>query len=265
MYPTRVIAVANQKGGTGKTTTAVNGGAALAGLGHRVLVIDLDPQLSATRWLGGPVDERGLYDLLTCETASVGTLTTLAVPTRIDGLRLVPGSRYLTGVERALAGRWTGPESMLRRAVDDLAPGEWDVVVLDCPPTLGLVAVSALVAAREVLVPVEARVMALDGLAALLTTLQQVRDGTLNRELTPAMILPCRVDRTRLARDVVHALRERLGEQVLATQIRDSIRLAEAPSHQQPITTYASASSGADDYRALARELMTRIPEGAVA
>jgi len=253
----RVIAVTNQKGGVAKTTSVINGGAALAEMGKRVLVVDLDPQLSATRWLSGPLDSRGLFDVLTGEEAP--SLEEQAIRTPVEGMDLIPGSRFLTGVERAVSGQWTGPESLLRRAVDAISEDAWDVVMLDCPPTLGLVAVSALVAAREVLVPVEARVMALDGLAALLTTLQQVREGTLNADLRPAMILPVRVDRTRLARDVVDTLRSRLDEMVLSTTIRDSIRVAEAPARHLAITQYAPASSGADDYRALAVELIARV------
>jgi len=253
----RVIAVTNQKGGVAKTTSVINGGAALAELERRVLVVDLDPQLSATRWLAGPLDTRGLFDVLT--GAEAPELVEQVVATPVAGMDLIPGSRFLTGVERAVSGQWTGPESLLRRAVDELPEDRWDVVLLDCPPTLGLVAVSALVAAREVLVPVEARVMALDGLVSLLQTLQQVREGTLNTDLGPAMILPVRVDRTRLARDVVDTLGDRLGEMLLTTRIRDSIRVAEAPSRHLAITQYASGSSGAEDYRALAAELITRV------
>lgn len=138
------------------------------------------------------------------------------------------------------------------------------MVLLDCPPTLGLLSISALVAAGDVLVPVETQVMALDGLAALLDTLAKVR-ATLNPGLGLATILPCRVDRTRLAREVLGALRDRLGTDVLTTQIRQSVRLAEAPNHRQPILTYAPASTGAEDYRALATELHSRVLEGITA
>jgi chromosome partitioning protein len=172
-----------------------------------------------------------------------------------------PGSRFLTGVERAVSGQWTGPESLLRRAVDALSEDAWDAVMLDCPPTLGRVAVSALVAAREVLVPVEARVMALDGLVSLLTTLQQVREGTLNADLSPAMILPVRVDRTRLAKPVTSSILSGPGSRKWCCP-RLSVTISawpRPPRGHLAISQYAPGSSGADDYRALAVELIARV------
>lgn len=248
----RVFAAVNQKGGSGKTTTAVNLGAALAEKGRRVLVLDLDPQASASAWLGVKDGGKGLLEVFTQGAA----LAPLVKPTAVPNLEVVPSSSWLLGVERALAGE-PGAETILRRAIAKL-PGRWDYVLLDCPPTLGLLAVSALTAADEVLVPVEAHVMALAGLASLTQTVDLVRDR-LNPELAIGAILACRVDmRTNLSREVVGSLRDRFKGLVLKTVVRENVRLAEAPSFSQPITTYAPESAGAEDYRSAAAEILSR-------
>jgi len=246
------LALMNQKGGSGKTTTAVNLAAALGELERRVLLVDLDPQASATAWLGRSPSERGLYDVLTAN----GNLADLVADTDVAGVALIPSSSWLVGVERALAGE-VGAETIFRRALGALPP-HWDLALLDCPPSLGLLSVSALVASRAVLVPVEAHVMAMAGLAALLQTTERVRER-LNPELAIAAILACRVNRTNLAREVVARLRERFGDLVLDAVVRESVRLAEAPSFGRPITTYDPRGAGAEDYRAVARELLGRI------
>jgi chromosome partitioning protein len=249
----RTLALTNQKGGSGKTTTAVNLAAAMAELRQRVLLIDLDPQASASAWLNRPSTERGLYDVFTENSRLVSLISETDVP----NVSLIPASSWLVNIERAMAGD-VGAETLLRRAVERL-PADWDYVLLDCPPHLGFLSVAALVAARDVLVPVEAHVMALSGLAALVQTIERVRER-LNAELTLRAILACRVDvRTNLARDVVERLRERFGPLVLKAIIRESVRLAEAPSFHQPITSYAPSSAGAEDYRAVARELHVRL------
>jgi chromosome partitioning protein len=235
----------------------VNLAAALAEQRHRVLLIDLDPQASASAWLGASADGRELLDVFTAPRPP--RLADLAKPTAVDGLELVPGSAWLVGLDKALASE-VGAETILRRALAQL-PARWDVVLLDCPPSLGLLAIAALVACREVLVPVEARVMALAGLAALVQTVERVQER-LNPELAISGILACRVDtRTNLSHDVVARLRERFGRLVLSTVIRETVRLAEAPSFQQPITVYASDSAGAEDYRAAAREFAKSGPQ----
>lgn len=249
----RAIAVTNQKGGSGKTTSAVNLAAAAGEASRRTLVIDLDPQASASTWLGITSEERGLLDVFT-EGRALGDLIQ---QTATPGVDLVPASPWLVGIERALAGE-VGAELLLRRAVAAL-PSRWELVLIDCPPSLGFLAVAALVACPEVLVPVEAHVMALSGLAALLGTVERVRER-LHPELRLAAILPCRVTRTNLARDVVARLRDRFGDLVLHTVIRENVRLAEAPSFGQPITLYAPGSPGAEDYRAAAAELLARGP-----
>lgn len=249
----RTLAVTNQKGGSGKTTSAVNLAAALGELGESVLLLDLDPQASASAWLGVPDGGRGLLEVLTDNRS----LVDLVVETGAAGVDLVPASSWLVGADRALAGE-PGAEAVLRRAVSRLPRSRWTYLLVDCPPSLGLLAVSALVACREVLVPVEARVMALAGLAGLVQTVERVRDR-LNPELELAGIVACRVDaRTRLSGEVVDRLRQRFGPLVFRSTVRESVRLAEAPSFHKPVTLYDPKGSGSADYRAVARELVRR-------
>jgi chromosome partitioning protein len=248
----RTIAVTNQKGGSGKTTTVVNLAAALAELRRRVLVIDLDPQASASAWFGQTITDRGVLEVFTENVH----LAALVAKTDVPGVDVIPASPWLMSVEKATAGE-VGAETIFRRALGKL-PASWDDVLVDCPPSLGFLAVAALVGCREVLVPVEARVMALAGVAALVQTVERVRER-LNPSLSIGAILACRVDtRTNLSRDVVEQLRQRFGSLMLQTVIRENVRLAEAPSFHQPITTYAGDSAGAEDYRAAARELVRR-------
>ena len=251
----RVIAIANHKGGSGKTTTAVNLAAALAERNRRVLLVDLDPQASASHWLG--VDDRpaGVAEVLT-DGAELGRLVR---PTPSAGLDLVPGSEALARAERRLAQE-VGAEMILRRQLQRLPATAWDYVLLDCPPSLGVLTLNALVAAREVLVPVEAHVMALGGLAQLLATLEVVRER-LNPQLELAGIVACRLDaRTRHGREVLQELQSRFGERVYRATIRENVRLAEAPSFGEPITRYDARSTGTADYRALAEEVIRQEP-----
>ena len=248
----RTIAVSNQKGGSGKTTTAVNLSAALGEQGHRVLLVDLDPQASASAWLGVRDGDRGLLDVFTNNVH----LCHLVRNTRVPNVDMVPASPWLVGIDKALAAE-VGAETLLRTAFARL-PARWDHVVVDCPPSLGLLAVAAFVACQSLLIPIETRVMALGGLTALLRTMERVRER-LNPELLLAGIVPCRVDlRTNLSREIVQRLRERFADMVFASTVRENVRLAEAPSFEQPITSYAPDSTGAADYRAVAAELLHR-------
>jgi chromosome partitioning protein len=247
----RRIAVANQKGGVGKTTTVVNLGAALAERGRRVLVIDLDPQANASTWLG-TVDARALYEVFENGAPLAGAVRA----TEIDNLDLVPSSSWMTRAERNAASQ-AGAEMILRQAVEELPP-DWDVVLMDCPPALGLLCYSALAACNEVLIPVQTRVMPLAGLVALNQTIDTVK-LRLNRRLRLSAVLASQVDRrTSLSREIVDSLRERFGDVVMRTMIRESVRVAEAPGHRLPVTVYAPDSPVADDYRAAAAEFEAR-------
>ncbi len=249
----RTIAIANQKGGSGKTTTSVNLAAALGGKNRRVLLIDLDPQHSATAWFGIKNAGRGVLGIF----ADEGNLAEFVQETVSAGVELVPSSAWLVGVEKMLATE-VGAETILRRNLERLPADRWDYILIDCPPTLGILTVNALAAVHELLVPVEAHVMALSGLAQLLKTVEVIRDR-LNPDLRVSGILACRVDaRTRHAREVVEQLRERSGSVVYRTVIRENIRLAECPSFGQPITLYDPKSAGALDYRALADEIINQ-------
>lgn len=247
----RTLAIANQKGGSGKTTTAVNLAAALGEKGRRVLVVDLDPQASASNWYGIRDAGRGLLDVFTDN----GNLADLVHVTDAPGVEVVPSSAWLVGVEKALASE-VGAETILRQNLARLPPGRWDYVLVDCPPTLGVLTVNALAAVRELVVPVEAHVMALAGLAQLIKTVEMVRER-LNPALALSGIVACRVDRrTRHSLEVVRELRGRFGNVVYNVVIRENVRLAEAPSFGQPITKYDPRSAGAEDYRALAGEVI---------
>jgi chromosome partitioning protein len=246
----RTIAVTNQKGGSGKTTTAVNLAAALANEERRVLLIDLDPQASASSWYGVREAGRELLDVFVEDRP----LADVVRPTNVPGVELAPSSAWLVGVEKFLATE-VGAEAILGRKLAELPPDRWDYVLLDCPPSLGLLTVNALAAVQEVVVPVEAHVMALAGLAQLLRTVEVVK-ARLNPRLVVSGILPCRVDvRTRHSREVVDQLRQRFNGQVFRTVIRENVRLAECPSFGQPIIRYDRASTGAWDYRSLATEV----------
>ena len=262
----RRIAVANQKGGVGKTTTVVNLGAALAEQGRRVLVVDLDPQANASTWLG-TVDARALYEVF----ENGAPLEKAVRATNVDNLDLVPSSSWMTRAERN-ATTQAGAEMILRQAVEELPPDGWDYILMDCPPALGLLCYSALAACNEVLIPVQTRVMPLAGLVALNQTIDTVK-LRLNRRLQLSAVLASQVDRrTALSREIVESLRERFGDVVMQTMIRESVRVAEAPGHRLPVTIYAPDSSVADDYRAADRKstrlnsshsLLSRMPSSA--
>jgi chromosome partitioning protein len=248
-----VYAIANQKGGVGKTTTAVNLGACLAARGEQTLIVDLDAQCNATVALGLGREERpSSYDCLCGER----TVAEASRPAGSDNLWVVPASRDLAGAAVELPGL----ERSQLRLRESLGPvrDRFAATLLDCPPSLGPVTVNALVAADRAIVPVQAEYLALEGLVQFLDTLQVVR-----RELNPSLVLTGLLitmadERTRLAHDVERELRDHFPELVLDTVVPRSVRVAEAPSFALPVTEHAPGSKGADAYRALAAEVLRR-------
>ena len=250
----RTIACANQKGGVGKTTTVVNLASSLALEGDRVLVVDLDPQGNATSGLG--VDratlDRSVYDAIVGEDDLGG----LIVKTSADGVDLVPASIALAGAEVELAGV-DARERRLRRLLDPIVD-RYDVIFIDCPPSLGLLTVNALTAADAVLVPLQCEYYALEGLTQLLATIDLVRDHLNPRLALDGVVLTMSDARTNLSAEVADEARRHLGDRVYQTVIPRSVRLSEAPSHGLPIDRYAAGSRGAHAYAALAREFRDR-------
>ena len=252
--PLPILAVVNQKGGVGKTTTAINLGAAVAELGHPVLLIDLDPQANSTSGLGlDPARARlTIYHVLAGECS----LTEAAVPAGVPDLQLVPSHVDLAGAEVELAGM-TERETRLRKALVN-APDGVELVIIDCPPSLGLLTLNALAAATQMLIPTQCEYFALEGLRHLFYTQQLVR-SQLNPQLEVGGILMTQFDaRTTLAWDVLAEVRRSHPNELLKTLIPRNVRLSEAPSHGKPVTQYDPTCRGAAAYRELALELMSR-------
>jgi chromosome partitioning protein len=249
--PGTVYALANQKGGVGKTTTAINLAACLAEAGERALVVDLDPQANATSGLGERANGTSSYDLL-----DGAALEELARPTRFENLDLVPAKADLAGAVVELARRGDG-ERYLAAALAGVRES-YSYVFLDCPPALGPLTVNALAAADRVLVPVQAEYYALEGLTQLVHSVNLVRTR-LNPKLALGGLLLTMVDgRTRLAADVAAEVRRHFGPLVFRTAVPRSVRLAEAPSHGLPVIAYDRRSAGADAYWKVAMELVER-------
>jgi chromosome partitioning protein len=250
---TLIYTLVNQKGGVGKTTTAINLGAYLAHYGQRVLIVDLDPQANATSCLG--VDKRtvrgGVYETLLGEVSASGFIlhnTTLK-------LSLLPSSLSLAGAEVELVNEY-GREMRLRKAIAPLID-RYDYILIDCPPSLSLLTVNGLAAAQNgILIPVQCEYLALEGLGQLTQTVQRVRAGVFPELKIRGVVLTMFDSRTHLSTDVVNEVRKFFSDQVFETIVPRSIRLAEAPSYGLPIVAYAPDSSGARAYDALARELL---------
>ena len=253
----RVLAVANQKGGVGKTTTAVNLGAALAELGYRTLVVDLDPQGNATTGLGinAQLLETSVYDVLMRELPIEDALE----PTSVRNLFVVPATIDLAGAEIELVPAFSR-ELRLKRALD-AAADDFDFTLIDCPPSLGLLTVNALAAASEVVVPVQCEYYALEGLSALLRNVQLVQSN-LNKGLEVSTIILTMYDaRTKLAEQVANEVRSHFGNVVCRHLVPRTVRLSEAPSFGQPIIVFDPTSRGAIAYRELAKEVSGGSPQ----
>ena len=253
----RVIAVANQKGGVGKTTTTVNLGAALAEQGYRVLVIDLDPQGNATTGLGVEARnfEYSMYDVIMRDQP----LEDCIEPTSVKNLFVAPATIDLAGIEIELVPAFSR-ELRLKRAIDTVVE-DFDFVLIDCPPSLGLITVNGLAAADEVLVPIQCEYYALEGLSQLLRNVNLV-SSNLNENLEVRTIVLTMFDsRTRLSVDVANEVRAHFGERVCRIVIPRTVRLSEAPSFGQPITVFDPASRGAVAYRELAKEVSNDAPQ----
>ena len=249
----RCIAIVNQKGGSGKTTTAVNLAAALVEAGKKVLLIDLDPQGSSSLWYGFKERGKGLLEVFTDNNK----LENIIEKTNLEKLHLIAASPVLANVEKALSGE-VACEMILKNKIENLPSHPWDYLLMDCPPTLGVLSLNALTLANEVLIPVEAHVMALHGLVQLLKTIQVVKQR-LNPGLEILGILPCRVDfRTKHSQEVLSQLQSRFPTQVCKSIIRENIKLAEAPLHHKSIFEYDSQAKGSKDYRLLAEEIMAK-------
>ena len=253
----RIIAIANQKGGVGKTTTTVNLGAALAELDYRVLVIDLDPQGNATTGLGVEARnfELSMYDVIMRDQP----LEDCIEPTSVKNLFVAPATIDLAGVEIELVPAFSR-ELKLKRAIDTVVD-DFDFVLIDCPPSLGLITVNGLAAADEVMVPIQCEYYALEGLSQLLRNVNLVSTN-LNQTLEVSTIVLTMFDaRTRLSVDVANEVREHFSERVCRAVIPRTVRLSEAPSFGQPITVFDPASRGAVAYRELAKEVSNGAPQ----
>jgi chromosome partitioning protein len=252
--PRRIIAIANQKGGVGKTTTAINLGAALAKSGRGVLLIDLDPQGNASTGLGVDPDRRAVttYDLLLGDA----TLTTATVPTTVPLLDLVPATTDLASADIDLAGN--DRRSFRLRDRLRAEPTDHHYILIDCPPSLNILTVNAMVAADSLIVPLQSEFFALEGLSQLMLTLREVR-ASANPDLRIEGVALTMVDRrNNLSAQVESDARDTLGDLVFRTVIPRNVRLSEAPSHALSVLDYDSGSTGAEAYRQLAAELISR-------
>jgi len=253
-----VIAMCNQKGGVGKTTTTINLGAALAETGRKVLLVDFDPQGSASVGLGvNPHTlERTIYNLLLSRTIDAGDII---VPTGVENMDILPANIDLSAAELQLVSE-VAREQTLKRVLDRLR-GDYDMILIDCAPSLGLLTVNALTAADKVITPLECEFFALRGIALLTDTVNKVKDR-LNPDLEMLGILGTMFDsRTLHGREVLDRVVQAFGETVFHTVIRRTIKFPETTVAGEPITTYAPTSSGADQYRTLAREVLARCPD----
>jgi len=250
----RIIAITNQKGGSAKTTTSVNLSAALAQTDKKVLLVDLDPQANATIGIGiSSTDlEKSVYHILIEADTEIESVMR---PTMVDNLSIVPATIHVSGAEVELVNT-IGREIVLQDKLKKIQ-NKFDYIIVDCPPSLGLLTLNALTSAREVIIPVQTHFYALEGMSLLMNTIELVK-RRLNHKLIITGILPTIYQSgTKLSEQVLEELRKFFGKQVFTTIIRMNVRLAEAPGHGMPITLYDSDSNGAQDYLDLAREVIS--------
>jgi chromosome partitioning protein len=249
---TRIVALANQKGGVGKTTTAINLGASVAACERRVLLVDLDPQANATSGIGVTDAEHSMYDVLIDNMP----MSEIIRPTEIPTLHIAPSSVDLVGADVELRDA-IGREYFVKRALAPIA-GSYDYIFIDSPPSLGLLTVNGLTASNSVLVPLQAEYFALEGVSQLLATVERVR-GAVNRELEiEGIVLTMYDERMNLARQVAEEVRNHFGDKVYKSVIPRNVRLSEAPSFGKPIILYDIRSRGSEAYVSLAREFIQR-------
>jgi chromosome partitioning protein len=250
----RIYTLVNQKGGVGKTTTAINMGAYLAHFGQRVLIVDLDPQANATSCLG--VDKHTVRGSTYDAILNATPVNSLVLYNERLKLSILPSSPALAGAEVELVVQ-LGRESRLKQAIAPAA-GRYDYVLIDCPPSLGLLTVNGLVAARDgVIIPVQCEYLALEGLGQLTQTLQLVRSALFPELKVRGVVLTMFDGRTRLSSDVVTEVNRHFPDQTFQSIVPRSVRLAEAPSYGLPVSVYAPGSSGAEAYEGLAREVLS--------